>query len=236
MLEIQRTLDFGNARRIINLPDGVDPQEPATVSQLNAAIDGIDWKDSVLVASVGNVDINAPGPSIDSVVMSPGDRVLLKDQLTVSENGLYNWNGASNTMTRTSDANTANELETIIISVESGTSTGANFRQTQVNFTLNVDPITFVSFAAASPAATETTAGIAKIASQVQTNNGVDDTTIVTPLKLSEPIQSAKTIIPNPVIGLQATTTQEAAEDLQAGINNNKIISNLTTKWLNALQ
>ena len=37
-IDVQRTLDFGNTRKIINLPDGVNAQDPATVAQLNAAV------------------------------------------------------------------------------------------------------------------------------------------------------------------------------------------------------
>jgi len=186
MLDVQRTLDFGNSRRIVNLPDGIDGQHPATVAQLNAAVEGIGWKDSVVAATVSNIDISTPGATIDGITMASGDRVLVKDQTTTSENGIYIWNGAAAAMTRADDGSTSDELEAAIISVEEGTNGGSNFRQTQVNFVLDTDPVIFTTFAAAVPPATETTAGIAEIATQVETDAGTDDVTIVTPLKLAE--------------------------------------------------
>jgi hypothetical protein len=69
-VDVQRTLDFGNARKIINLPDGVNPQDPATVAQLNSAIEGLAWKDSVRVSTQGNLNLASPGATIDGVTMA----------------------------------------------------------------------------------------------------------------------------------------------------------------------
>lgn len=184
-VDVQRTMDFGNSRRIINLPDGTDPQHPATVAQLNSSIEGLAWKDSVVAGTVGNIDVSSPGATIDGITMASGDRVLVKDQTTTSENGIYIWNGAAVAMTRSDDASTSDELESAIISIDEGTNAGTNFRQTQVNFILDTDPVLFVSFAGAVPTATETTSGTAEIATQVETNAGIDDTRFITPLKLA---------------------------------------------------
>lgn len=64
-------------------------------------------KQPVRVASTANVSLTAPGATIDGVTMVAGDRMLLKDQSTASQNGLYVWNGAASTATRTTDATTA---------------------------------------------------------------------------------------------------------------------------------
>ena len=188
MIDIQRTLDFGNARRIVNLPDGVNNQDPATMAQLNSAIAGISWKQSVRVASVANINLAAPGGTIDGVTMVANDRVLVKDQTTQSENGIYVWNGAATPMTRATDADTTSELEQAIVTVEEGSNSGASYRQTQVNFVLGTDPVVWTPFAAASPPASETTAGIAEIATQAETDAGTDDLRIVTPLKLANSV------------------------------------------------
>ena len=54
-------------------------------------IQGLDLKESVLVASTSNIDLqNLPDPlQIDGVQIKNGDRVLLKDQTSQSENGIY---------------------------------------------------------------------------------------------------------------------------------------------------
>lgn len=81
-----------------------------------------DHKKSVRVASTGNVSLASPGSTIDGITMAVGDRVLLKDQSTASENGLYEWEGASTSMRRAPDANQAGELTAgLQVTVEEGT-------------------------------------------------------------------------------------------------------------------
>ena len=79
-VDVQRTLDFGNARKIINLPDGTNPQDPATVAQLNAAVEGVAWKDSSRVSTQGNLNLASPGATIDGITMAANDRVLVRAQ------------------------------------------------------------------------------------------------------------------------------------------------------------
>jgi hypothetical protein len=182
---ILSSLDFAGAARILNLPDGVGAQEPATVAQLNAAMEGLSWKDSCRVATQANLNLAAPGTTIDGVTMVAGDRVLVRAQTTASENGIYFWNGSAVAATRTLDTNAAAELEQAVTTVEEGTSAGASFRQTLVNFTLGSGSVAWVSFGTSSSAASETTAGVLEIATQAETDAGTDDLRAVTPLKLA---------------------------------------------------
>jgi hypothetical protein len=152
---------------------------------LNSAIEGLAWKDSVRVATQGNINLSSPGASIDGITLSSGDRVLVKSQTSQAENGIYVFNGASTPMTRSADASTANELEQAVVTVEEGSSAGVTYRQTQVNFTLGTDPVLWTTFGTSVPQASETTAGIAEIATQAETDGGTDDQRIVTPLKLT---------------------------------------------------
>jgi hypothetical protein len=185
MPDILADYDFKNVSRIRNLPSPLNNDEPVRLADLNSAIEGLAWKDSVRVATQGNINLSSPGASIDGVTLSVGDRVLVKAQTNQAENGIYIYNGASTPMTRAADASTADELEQAIVTVEEGTSAGATFRQTQVNFTLGTDPVLWATFGASVPPASETTAGIAEIATQAETDGGTDDQRIVTPLKLA---------------------------------------------------
>ena len=185
MADVLANLDFKGVSRILNLPSPVDPNEPARLADLNSAIEGLAWKDSVRVATQGNINLSSPGASIDGVTLSVGDRVLVKAQTTQSQNGIYVYNGASTPMTRAADANTADELEQAVVTVEEGTDAGTTYRQTQVNFTLETDPVLWTTFGSSVPPASETTAGIAAIATQAETNAGTNDQKIVTPLKLA---------------------------------------------------
>jgi hypothetical protein len=185
MADVLTNYDFKGASRILNLPPPIDPNEPARLADLNSAIEGLAWKDSVRVATQGNINLSSPGASIDGVTLTVGDRVLVKSQTSQAENGIYVFNGASTPMTRSADASTADELEQAVVTVEEGTSAGATFRQTQVNFTLGTDPVLWTTFGTSVPQASETTAGIAEIATQAETDGGTDDQRIVTPLKLA---------------------------------------------------
>lgn len=183
--QVLSDLDFNSASRIINLPDGTDPQHPATVQQLNAAIEGLAWKDSCRVRSQVNITIATPGASIDGVALAASDRVLLGNQTLPENNGIYIWNGAAVPMTRALDASTAGELEQAVVSVEEGTDADTSWRQTEVNLVLGTDPVVFAAFGTSVAAASETVAGKAEIATQVETDAGSDDLRIVTPLKLA---------------------------------------------------
>ena len=83
---------------------------------------GLDFKDSVRVASTADVTISGPGAAIDGISLSSGDRVLLKNQSTASQNGIYSWNGAASAMTRTTDADASSEVTAgMFVFVEEGT-------------------------------------------------------------------------------------------------------------------
>jgi hypothetical protein len=178
-------LDFNSVARILNLPDPSAAQHPATKAYVDSAVEGLAWKDSARVATQGNLSIASPGATIDGITMATNDRVLVRAQSSQPENGVYIWNGAATPMTRAPDASTAAELEQAVVTVEEGTSVGATFRQTTVNFTLGSGNVVWQSFGTSAPAASETTAGIAEIATQAETDTGTDDARIVTPLKLA---------------------------------------------------
>lgn len=70
-----------------------DPAHAATKSYVDAARSGLDVKDSVRVATTGPVNLATDleaGDTLDTdVTLVAGDRVLVKNQSTDSENGIY---------------------------------------------------------------------------------------------------------------------------------------------------
>lgn len=184
-VDILRTLDFGNARRITQLPAAVANGQPVIFEQLQSAIEGTNWKDSVRVSTQGNLNLASPGAAIDGITMAASDRVLVRAQTAGAENGIYIWNGAAVPMTRSLDMDANAEVEQAITTVEEGTNAGTSYRQTAVNVTLGTTTLAWTVFGSGAGAASEGSAGIAEIATQTETNTGTDDTRIVTPAKLA---------------------------------------------------
>jgi len=105
----------------MNVATPTSDNHAANKSYVDSVASGLDVKDSVRAASTGNVTISGPGASIDGVSLSADDRVLLKDQSSGSENGIYVWNGAASAMTRATDMDGNDEFVGSFFFVEEGT-------------------------------------------------------------------------------------------------------------------
>ena len=81
-----------NSQTITNLSDPVNTQDAATRGFVEATAQGLDVKDSCVAATTGNITISTAlnnGDTLDGVTLSTNDRVLVKDQSTASQNGIY---------------------------------------------------------------------------------------------------------------------------------------------------
>ena len=81
-----------NSQTITNLSDPVNTQDAATKGFVEATSQGLDVKDSCVAATTGNITISTAlnnGDTLDGVTLSTNDRVLVKDQSTASQNGIY---------------------------------------------------------------------------------------------------------------------------------------------------
>jgi hypothetical protein len=122
--------------------------DAVTKSYVDAIAQGIDAKASVVAASTANLTLSG-AQTIDGISVIAGDRVLVKDQTTTSDNGIYLC--ASGSWTRTTDADTYAELVAAYTFVEGGTVNANNgFICTIVaGGTLGTTPITFAQFSGA---------------------------------------------------------------------------------------
>jgi hypothetical protein len=178
-------LDLQSVSKVINVPSPTAAGDAVPKSYVDSAVEGLAWKDSARVGTQSNLNLSSPGATIDGITMVSQDRVLVRNQSTQNQNGIYVWNGSAVALTRSLDASTFAELEQAIITVEEGTDAGTTWRQTQINGVIDTNNVIFTSFAAAAPAASETTAGIAELATQAEVDAGTDDARIITPLKLA---------------------------------------------------
>jgi hypothetical protein len=77
-----------NSQKIVSLADPVDPQDAATKAYVDAARSGLDVKQSVRVATTAEITLSGT-QTIDGVAVVEGDRVLVKNQSVLSDNGIY---------------------------------------------------------------------------------------------------------------------------------------------------
>lgn len=119
-MKITNTLDAGGFA-ITNLPDAVAPQSPATLAQLNAAIQGYSWKQPVRAATTANITLSG-AQTIDGVSIVAGDRVLVKSQTAGAANGIYL--AATGAWTRATDMDTSAEALAATTFVSEGTTLG----------------------------------------------------------------------------------------------------------------
>lgn len=129
--------------------------ELATKSYVDSTEQGLDIHESVRVASTSNIDLTSstdPNP-IDGITVSNGDRILLKNQATDSENGVYDAVTATDpsTWVRSSDADEDSEVvDGFFVFVESGTTQQSQSYIIVNNPTLGTDPVSFTQFADAA--------------------------------------------------------------------------------------
>ena len=142
-----------NNQRITGLADPVADQDAVTKAYADALVTGLDVKDSVRVATTGNITLSGT-QTIDGVNVVAGDRVLVKDQGTGADNGIYDVvSGGS--WTRSDDADNSpsgGEVTSgMFVFVEEGsTNADAGFVLTTDNpITLGVTSLTFAQFSGA---------------------------------------------------------------------------------------
>jgi len=81
-----------NSQKITNLADPTADADAANKGYVDGVAQGLDIKDSCTAATTGNITIATAlnnGDTLDGVTLSTNDRVLVKDQSTASENGIY---------------------------------------------------------------------------------------------------------------------------------------------------
>lgn len=164
--------------------------QKAVVTYVQANMQGAQWKAPVRAATTVNgtlASAYANASVIDGVTLATGDRILLKNQTTGTENGIYTVN-ASGAPTRAVDMDAATEVKGAVVDVLEGT---ANADTAWINtntgtVTLGTTALTFVDFIKTNvPAATTTVAGKVQLAQTTDTAARSSTTLAVTPASLA---------------------------------------------------
>lgn len=153
-----------NGTGTVKVPSGYDDRSGqnsltlVTKGYVDAVKQALDIKASVRVASTANVSLTGgssdleAGDTIDGVTLVAGDRVLLKNQSTASENGIYVAVASGGTPARSDDANASADVTSgMFVWVEEGTANADQGYVLTTNnvITLNTTDLTFTQFSGA---------------------------------------------------------------------------------------
>lgn len=147
---INGTLDMnsGSAGTITGLAAPVGDSDAANKGYVDTVAQGLDAKASARAATTASITLFG-AQTIDTVSVMAGNRVLVKDQGTASENGIYVASNAA--WSRSTDADTWDELVSAFIFVEEGSAGGNNGYVCTIDAggTLGVTAVTWAQFSGA---------------------------------------------------------------------------------------
>jgi phage-related tail fiber protein len=115
------------------------------------ALKELDWKNSVRAASTADISISSVITAIDGVTLNDGDRVLIKDQMSGAENGIYTWDATTQLLSRAADAVQGTLTCGAACYVEEGTQSGSAWLLATFDpITVGTTALTWVLFGGSS--------------------------------------------------------------------------------------
>lgn len=134
-----------------NLSDPTSGQDAVTLAYLTARLAGVKPKAAVRAATLVAGTLASSfqnGSVIDTVTLATGDRILIKNQASAAENGIYTVN-ASGAPTRATDFDSTSPIDEINgawVAIQEGSQGGQIWVQFGVVATVGTDPINFEYF------------------------------------------------------------------------------------------
>jgi hypothetical protein len=138
-----------NSQRITGLAEPTEATDAATKAYVDAARSGLDVKASCRVATTENITLSGT-QTIDGIAVIAGDRVLVKNQSTASENGI--WVVSASAWSRSTDADTSAKVTSGLFTfIEEGTTNDNSgwVLTTDNPIVLGTTPLVFTQFSGA---------------------------------------------------------------------------------------
>lgn len=160
----QISVSASNGDTVISLPSSVifpgtvtlsgNPSqalEAVTKQYVDAIAEGLHVHAAVATATTASVDLGNAPASIDGITLTDGMRVLVKNQSTTAQNGIYTYSASADALVRASDFNSSAEIQGGDFLFVTGGNTYADtgWVQTETVTTLGTDPILFTQFSGA---------------------------------------------------------------------------------------
>ena len=138
------SLTMGTGTHITLTDSPVNPTDAANKAYVDATAAGLSWKQAVKAASTGDLTLSG-AQTVDGVSLIAGDRVLVKNQATAADNGIYIV--AAGAWTRSTDADSAAELDSATVFVQQGTvNADSGWTQTATIVTVGTTAQTWAQF------------------------------------------------------------------------------------------
>jgi len=129
----------GQSQKAVNFSDPTSATDLSTKQYVDNLVNGLSWKNEVRVATTTNGTLAtayANGQTVDGITLATNDRILLKNQTTQADNGIYTVNSAGAPTRATDDDSTA-EMNNASVYVTDGTvGSGTAWTQTTKNPTI----------------------------------------------------------------------------------------------------
>ena len=138
-----------NSQKITGLATPTADTDAATKGYVDSVAQGLDPKQSVGAASTANIATLSGLLTIDGVTLTAGERVLVKNQTTTSQNGIYV--ASATAWSRALDMDAWTEVPNAFVFVEEGSTQADTGWVCTANTggTLNTTPITWAQFSGA---------------------------------------------------------------------------------------